>query len=342
MSIDALKLDIKKRELRTLYLFYGQEEYLKKCYLDAMEKILLKDGFREFNRVVMEGRVDLRNLADNCETLPVFSEKKLVIVKNSGLFKAGARDAKRGKGKPGKGKPDQDALLDCLQNVPQHICLVFYEEEIDKRLKTVDIFKKNGLIVEFAYLKPAELVNWVSREFKSRGKSIDFRTASFLVDSCEQGMNEILNEINKLALFIGERDRVTEEDIEKVCTKSVKSRIFDLTDAISEKRSTQAMRILNELMMMKEPLPRILFMITRQFRQILEMKLMTEKGLSPGEAASKLGIMPYVAGKVFKQAKSFSVEELKAAMKKCLDLDEAVKTGRMNDRIATEMLIAGF
>jgi DNA polymerase-3 subunit delta len=337
MSIDALKLDIKKRELRTLYLFYGREEYLKKYYLDAMEQILLKDGFKEFNRVVMEGRVDLRNLADNCETLPMFSEKKLVIVKNSGLFKAGARDAKRG-----KGKPDQDALLACLQNIPRHICLVFYEEEIDKRLKTVDIFKKNGLIVEFAYLKPAELVNWVSREFKSRGKSIDSRTASFLVDSCEQGMNEILNEINKLALFIGERDRVTGEDVEKVCTKSVKSRIFDLTDAISGKRSTQAMRILNELMVMKEPLPRILFMITRQFRQILEMKLMTEKGLSPGEAASKLGIMPYVAGKVLKQAKSFSVEELKAAMKKCLDLDEAVKTGKMNDRIATEILIAGF
>lgn len=338
MSIDVLKEDLKNNKIGNLYLFYGPEEYLKKYYLSSIEKSLLSEDMKTLNRIQLEGKIDLGNLKDHCETMPVFSEKKVVIVKNSGFFKP---KKKSGDGE-GKAKGSQEELASYLQNVPEYTCMIFYEEEIDKRIKLVDTIKKNGLLVEFAFQKPAELVKWVSKALKSYKKDIDPMTASLLVENSENGMTEILNEISKLVLYTGERSSITRDDIEKVCTKSVKSRIFDLTDAVAEKNTAKALRLLEDMVVLKEPLPKILFMITRQFRQVLEMKLLKNEGLRPDAVASKMGVTPYAAGKILRYTGVFSVDELKRVIKESLELDVAVKTGKIRDRIAAELLITMF
>ncbi|WP_010252358.1 DNA polymerase III subunit delta [Acetivibrio cellulolyticus] len=331
MSIDVLKEELKNNKLGNLYLFYGHEEFLKKYYLESIEKAILDNDLSMLNKIVLEGKFEMQKIEDACETLPVFSEKKLVLVKNSGVFKSGKEGAKQQSAK--------DDLQNYLKNVPAYTVVVFYEEEIDKRLKTVDAVKKNGLIVEFAFQKPAELVKWVTKVLKSNKKEITIEDASYLIEICEQGMTEILNEVNKLVMYVGDRTRVTIEDIEKVCTKSVKSRIFDLTDAVAEKNIDKALKLLNDMVILREPLPKILFMITRQLRHVLEMKLLCKEGLSVKDASAKIGITPYAGGKVSNQAKSFSIEKLKEGIKEAFELDLAIKTGRINDRIAAELLI---
>jgi DNA polymerase-3 subunit delta len=343
MSIDILKGQIKNKEFGNLYLFYGPEEYLKRYYLDLVEKDIVKGDFKDINKVLMDGKIETKRLIDNCDTLPLFSEKKLVVVKNSGLFKSAKKsDSGAGKGKASKGKASTDDFLTFLQNVPQHVCLVFVEEEIDKRLKPVDAVKKHGLMVEFSYQKPAELVRWVIKVFKSYNKIIEPDVASVLVNNSEQGMNEILNEINKLVLYLGDREKASMKDIEKVCSKSIKSRIFDLTDAIAEKNRTKAYKILEDMVVLKEPMPRILFMITRQLRQVLEMRLFLNEGMGLNEAAAKMGLTPYIAGKIARQAREFHADDLKKTFEESLELDVAVKTGRISDRMAVEMLIVRF
>lgn len=339
MSLDLLKEDLKKENIRNLYLFYGQEEYLKKYYLDRIESCLLSEDLKTLNKVMLEGKIEIGRIIDNCETLPVFAEKRLVIVKNSGFFKS-----KKARG-DGAASPQgaNNALLKCLQDIPSHTCLVFYEAEIDKRMKQVlDAFKNNGLIVEFPYSKPDELVRWVVRRFKASGRDIDMAAASMIVENCEQGMTEIGNEIEKLVDYTAGRELVKTEDIDAVCTKSIKSRIFDLTDAISEKNATKALKLVNDMTILKEPMQKILFMITRQFRQILQIKLLNNEGISVNEAAGKIGITPYGAGKLLKQSKSFSVEDLKRALDNSLEMDIAVKTGRLDDRMAVDLLIMEF
>ncbi len=331
MSIDVLKEDLKSKKLRNLYLFYGQEEFLKKYYIDSIEKDILENDLSSLNKIVLEGKFDMQKIEDACETLPVFSEKKLVLVRNSGMFKSGKDGSKQ--------QSVKDNLLNYLKNIPDYTVLVFYEEEIDKRLKTVDAVKKNGLIVEFAFQKPAELVKWVTKVFKSHKKEISNEDASYLIEICEQGMTEILNEVKKLVMFVGERINITIEDIEKVCTKSIKSRIFDLTDAVAEKNLDKALNLLNDMVILREPLPKILFMITRQLRHVLEMKLLCKEGFSIKDASTKIGIAPYAGGKVANQAKSFSEEKLKEGIKEAFELDLAIKTGRINDRVAAELLI---
>lgn len=331
MSVDVLKKDIKSKELKNLYLFYGQEEFLKKYYLESIEKAIVENDLSSMNKLVLEGKFEMSKIEEACETMPVFSEKKLVIVKNSGLFKS-AKDGS-------KQQSARDSIINYLKNLPSYTVLVFYEEEIDKRFKTVDVVKKNGLVVEFPFQKPAELVKWAIKAINTHKKEISFADASYLIELCEQGMTEILNEVNKLVMFVGERTKITVQDIEKVCTKSVKSRIFDLTDAVAEKNLDKALKLLNDMIILREPLPKILFMLTRQLRHVLEMKLLTLEGMSVKEACTKIGITPYAGGKVSSQAKSFSTDQLKEGIKEAFELDLAIKTGRINDRVAAELLI---
>lgn len=340
MSLDMLKDDIKNKKIRKLYLFFGPEEFLKKYYVESLEKILLTDEFRSLNRIVLEGKQDMGRLTDYCETLPVFSDRKLVIVKNSGLFKSKKKDGDVKKEKP---QSQNDELYAFLQDLPEHVCLVFYEAEVDKRLKAaLDAVKKYGLAVEFEYQKPDELIRWISRKFKASGREIDPSTAARLIESCEQGMTEVLSEAEKLLAYTEGRVKITSEDVEKVCTKSIKSRIFDLTDAIAEKKSSRALGLLNDMIILKEPVPKILFMIAKQFRQILQARLLKEEGCSLGEIASRMGISSYIAGKILKQASNFSQARLKKAVEIGLELDLAVKTGRLEDRVAAELLIIEF
>lgn len=338
MSLDILKDDLKNKKIRTLYLFYGPEEYLKKHYVESIEKSLLSEDLKALNKIVLEGKAELISIQDNCETLPIFSDRKIVIVKNSGFFKASKKAADASK----KGKSANDDLASMLQDLPGHVCLIFYESEVDKRIKAFDTVKKLGLVVEFACQKPEDLVKWVVKRFKALDREIDMPAAARLIENCEQGMTEILNEVEKLTAYVGEKQKVTIPDIEKVCTKSIKSRVFDLTDAIAEKNPSKALMLLNDMVILKEPVPKILFMIARQFRQILQVKLLQSKGSSMAEIASKLGMLPYIAGKVAKQAGGFSVEKLIKAIEQSLEYDIAVKTGKLEDMTAAQLLIIEF
>jgi DNA polymerase-3 subunit delta len=336
MSIEILKEELKNKKVRKLYLFHGQEDFLKQYYMNNIEDMILNKDFKSLNKINFEGKLDSRKIIDISETIPMFSDKKLIIIKNSSLFKAN----KKALEDEGKGRQQNDDVLELLKSLPEYLCIIFYETEIDKRLKIIDLIRKNGLIVEFPYQKPAELIKWVLKVFKSHKKEIEGSTAAFLVDNSEQGMNEIINEINKIVMYAGNRVSIKKEDIDAVCTKSIKSRIFDLTDAIAEKNIALALKLLNDMIILKEPLPKILFMITRQLRQILEMKLLNSRGLSGNEAATRIGVSPYAAGKLTKHTKYFNIAALKAAIEESLNLDLAIKTGRLNDRIALELLIS--
>ena len=346
---------IRNNEIGSLYLFYGIEEYLKRNFTEQIEKMLLTGDFLLLNKIVLEGKTTPSSIIENCQTPPVFSDRKLVIVKNSGLFKGAKKSADMGKkasaagkktGKAGSAgdsaKKAGDELTEFLQSVPEHVCLLFIETEVDKRLKIVDLIKTHGLIVEFDNKKSVELSSWVMKRMKELGHEADPRTAAMIVEYCESGMDDILNEVKKLCSYAGERIMITESDVEKVCTKSVKSRVFDLTDAIGAKQTAKALSLLNDMVVLKEPMPKVMYMIARQFRQLVQVKLLIGDGANQAQIASHFKMLPFIAGKLMKQAQSFSMEKLEKAITTGLELDLAIKTGQLRDRAAIELMITGL
>jgi len=340
---------IKENNIGNLYLFYGPEEYLIRNYCEQMEKTLLDDEFKMLNKVVLKGKVTADQIMDNCRTAPVFADRRLVIVKESGLFKGGRKAGDTGQESEASEKKSSrssakkkggDDLAAFLEELPEFVCLVFIESEIDKRVKKyLDIIEKKGLVVEFDYKKPDELTGWVIKRVRELGHDAAVRTAAMIVDYCEPGMDDILNEIKKLCAYAGERVLITEDDVARVCTRSVKSRIFDLTDAIAAKQSYKALSILNDMAVLREPMPRIMFMIARQFRQLIQTRLLIRDGAGKSEIAAYFKLPPFIADKLIKQAKSFSMDSLKAAETTSLELDLAVKNGRLDDRMAVELMI---
>ena len=152
-------------------------------------------------------------------------------------------------------------------------------------------------------------------------------------------MENIRMELEKLISYTMGSDVVTTEDMEAVTTVQVTNKIFDMVNAIVTRKTRLAMDLYEDLLTLKEPPMRILFLIARQFNQLLLVKEMTAKGTDRGTIASKLKIPPFVAGKVSAQAGAFTREQILSYVKGCVEAEEAVKTGKMNDRMAVELLI---
>lgn len=338
MSLDILKKQLKEEKLQNLFLFTGQEEYLKKYYTNAISKLIVQEDNKEFNLINLEGKAETETIISNCETLPMFSDKKLVIAKNTGLFKAKKGEASES----GEKKSGKDKLASYLENMPEYTCLIFLESDADKRIKLVNTIKKCGLIVEMDYQKPADLVKWVIRVFKSFNKNVDQMAASYIVENSEYSMNELLNEVDKLVNYSGCKSEISMKEVEMVCSKTIKSRIFDLTDAISEGNNSKALALLNDMATLKEPMQKVLFMIIRQIRMVYRIKLLKMQGVREDTAAKQLGLTPFVASKVMSVSRNMDINVLERAMYYSLELDEAIKTGKMTDRIAIELLIASM
>ncbi len=337
MSFDILKKELKENKLQNVYLFYGQEDYLIKYYMNAIANLIVNEETKDLNYIYLEGKKDTETLIENCETMPIFSDKKLVIARNSGFFKS-----KKGGGEGSDKKSENNKLADYIDNIPPYTCLIFVEQEVDKRIKLVNTIKKKGLVVEFDYQKPADLVKWVAKVFKSHKKTIDSIAASYIVENSEYSMVELLNEIDKIVNFIGDKQQISIDDVQSVCTKTIKSRIFDLTDAVAEGNISKALILLNDMASLKEPMQKIMYMIVRQIRMVYRMKLLKQQGLREDAAAKQLGLTPFVASKVLGLSRNMDIGILEKAMYYSLELDESIKTGKMTDRTAIELLIASM
>ena len=334
MDIGKLKTQLNNNEIKNVYLFYGPEQYLKKYYLDLLEKTVLDKAINPMDKLFLEGASDINSIINSCETFPLISKRKLVIVRNSGLFKT------KKKTNIDDIKNSNKKIQEYINNLPDHVCLVFVEDSIDKRLRIVETIKNNGLIVEFKYQKPLDLAKWAIKVFNSLDKKISFKDASLLVEYCEEGMNEVYNEIKKIASYLGERDEVNSLDIEKVCTKSVKSRVFDVADAVSINDTDKARKLLNDMEALREPVPKIFVMLTNHLRRVLQAKQFKNKGVNSKDAALKMGIPPYIYQKLSGQAKRFSSDKLKNTIYESAEYDYLIKTGNIKDKIALEMVIS--
>lgn len=146
--------------------------------------------------------------------------------------------------------------------------------------------------------------------------------------------------MEKLVSYTWGREVVTDQDVEAVCTVRISNRIFEMVAAIANRQGKKAMELYEGLLALKEPPMRILFLIARQFNQILQVKELAGQGMDRNAIASKLKIQPFIVGKATAQARQFSHSQILSYVNLCVEAEEAVKSGKLEGRIAVEMLIA--
>lgn len=316
--------DIKKGEFKSVYLLYGEEEYLKKQYRDRLKNAIAGDDTMNYSYYDSDN-ASVKDIIDVCETLPFFAQKRLVIMENTGFLKS-----------------SNDELADYIKHIPDYLVVVMVEKDVDKRNKVYKAVDSVGYICEMKPQTTATLEKWIAGLLAKDNLKISREACDLILDKIGAGMDYIRQETEKLVSYCQGRDVVTVEDVEKVCATQTTSHIFDMISAIANKKQQQALDLYYDLLELKEPPMRILYLIVRQFNGILQVKDLMSRGISGKEIASKIGAAPFVVGKYQAQAKYFEMNTLLDALNECAKTEEAVKQGRLNDRLGVELIIIKY
>lgn len=317
--------DIKMGQLKNVYLLYGTEDYLKRQYRDKLKHALVEpDDTMNFS--AYEGKdINPKELIDLSETLPFFKEKRMILVENSGFFKNSCDD-----------------LAEYMSQVPESTCFVFVEEEVDKRSKLFKAASRAGSAVEFETPKEDMLVRWILGRIQREGKKITQSVMQLFLSKTGSDMENIDKELEKLICYTLDKTEISAADVETICTGQTENKIFEMIDAIYAKNQKKALDLYYDLLALKEAPMRILFLIARQFQNLLLIKSMSAKGYPAVSIAKTAGMPSFAVQKNLRQAGAFKINQLKEAIEDCGQAEEDVKTGRMADQLAVELLIVKY
>lgn len=320
-----LSEEIKSGQLKQVYILYGEEAYLRSQYKDKLKTALLGDG-DAMNFHYFEGKdVRSQEVIDLAQTMPFLAERRVIMLENSGLFSHGGED-----------------LAEYMSAISPTAYFVFVEPTVDKRSKLYKAATAKGRAIEFKAQDETTLKCWILGLLKKENKNITERDLNLFLDKTGSDMENIRGELEKLFCYCMEKDVITAQDIEAVCTKQVSSQIFDMINAVAERRQKAAMDLYYDLLTLKEPPMRILFLITRQFNLLLQVKELRNKGFDANTIGEKVGLAGFIARKYAAQAAKFKEADLRSALTDCVETEEAVKTGRMNDVMSVELLIVKY
>lgn len=322
--------DIRTGELRQVYLLYGEEAYLKKQYRDKLRTAFAGEGAGQdggsMNSHYYEGR-DVRpgEIIDLAETLPFFAESRVIVIENSGLFKKGGEE-----------------LAKYLEQPAPSVRFIFVENEVDKRSRLYKAALKIGRAVEFGEQDAKTLKKWVLGILGRENKKITEAALDLFFEKTGTDMENIRMELEKLLCYTLNKEAVEASDVESVCTHRISSQIFDMVNAIADKKQKQALSLYYDLLALREPPMRILFLIARQFNLLLQVKELKSKGCDHKTIGTKTGLHGFLVGKYAAQASKFSEADLRRAVEACVEAETDVKTGRMGDTLSIELLIVRY
>lgn len=339
MTYNSVISDIDNNKLKNLYLFFGQEGLLINDVLLRIRKKVVNPSLESLNYIKLDGSdLNYETLVNACETLPFMDNKKVVVINDVNIFKAKKTEKDNDEDDGSKSE-----LCNYFGQIPETTILILVAgEQVDKRRKVYNSIKKNGDIVEFKQLKNQELIKWISKGFELAGKVISNDDARYFSERVQGNLEDVTNEINKLCSYSGNNKKITQGDIDIVVPKSLEINIFRLVDSIAMKNPSDALLTFNELLLDSEPIPVILTMIIRQYRLLLNTKLLADKGYTGQEIMSKLSLPSFVFMGLVKLTKKYSESQIQERLKKCLEADTAIKTGRMDPRLSIEALIVEF
>jgi DNA polymerase-3 subunit delta len=279
-------------------------------------------------------------IISDLETPSFGFEKKLIIAKNTGLFK---KDTKK------KVKKDENnikqKLLDYLKEnfefIKSWVVLVFVEDEADK-CELMEFINKNGIVCNFEYQKPNQIQTRLKSITSAYKVNIDVPTMSYFIECCGTDMQDLINEIRKLIEYAGTGGNITKDDIDNLSIKKMESIIFDLTDSLGKKNTKVAIEVLRNLILAKEPVQKILITLYNHFRKLYLVKLALSSNKDIIYALDLKPNQTFLVNKYKMQAGYFKTDEIKKILKELIDLDYKYKIGLIDLEVGFEAILCAY
>lgn len=307
-----------------ILLLYGADLYRSKEKLEEIIENYKKARKSLLNLKFFEDKeLSFEEFCNNFFSFSMFSEKKLFIIK-----------------KPFLNQEFKDKFLKEIKRfINSENIIIFYETtEILATDKFLELLKKNGKVQEFKPLKGIFLKNWIKKEVEKHKSKIDLKAIDKLISFVGNDTWRIANEIKKLISF-KKNQRVEVEDIEKIVKEEIDINIFEMIDAIGLKDKKKALKLLHQQIEKGENSLYLLSMINFQFRNLLTIKELVEKNMPYFFILKKTQLNPFVFKKAYEQSQRFTLLELKRIYRKIFQVDFDIKTGKIEQEIALDLLI---
>ena len=311
-----------------IYLLYGEDEYLRD---ETLKKI--KKSFGEIQLGINYVQIDENNVSNIISDIqtPAFGfPKKLIIAKNTGLFK--------------KKNPLSIKLANFLEENKDNlddVDIVFIEETVEKN-ELYSKIEKIGKVQEFKEQKLPQLIVKVKSIAKAYDVEIKDNIAAYFIECVGTNMSDIINEIRKLIEYAGKGGEIKKEDVDKLCIKKAESIIFDLTDNLGKKKIKDAIDVLHNLLNAKEPLQRILIMLYNHFKKLYIIKLAEIENKDVSQSLKLKPNQVFLINKYKMQAKSFNKEELRSLLEELINIDGSSKSGSLDIEVGLEAVLCKY
>lgn len=337
MSVETLERDLKSGKLKGVYLLYGDEIFLLE---NCLKKI--KSNFGELVNGINFIKIDesnIENIMSDISTPAFGYEKKLIIARDTGIFK------KEAKKKEAKNTVIQKKISEYIEEniemINETTILVFVEKEADK----IDLYKtieKCGEVCNFEKLKPVQIAKRLKAICNGYKVNVDENTLMYLIEICGTSMQDLINEIRKLIEYTGENGTIDKSSIDKLAIKQIDSVIFDLTDELGRKDIASAMETLRGLIYNKEPIQKILITLYNHFKKLYLLKLAVKYNRNLAESMKLKQNQMFLVNKYKKQADYFKEKELKEIIEGLIDLDVNYKNGLIDINIGLESILCRY
>lgn len=322
-AMQELKHALRDKNPGRLYLFHGEEVYLRSYYLDQLKQTLLPQGLEDFNLHTAQGRncsVEWIEQAIDC--LPMMSQRTLVLVTDFDLY--------------GQNEKAREHLIALFSSLPDYCCLVFVYDllpyKADGRSKLAAAIKAHGSVVDFRRQEQGDLINWIARHFKACGHTISGEDARYLLFLCGELMTNLESEIGKISAYAS-GERVTREDIDAVAIPQIDAIVFQMTDAIARKNFDKAASVLADLLHSQEAPLMILSVMGKYFRQLYTARLYLDRGMGRKELMALWNMKnSYPADKLLDAARTFSLPWCRHAVLRCSQTEFQLKTNYGQER----------
>mgnify|MGYP005802562225 FL=1 len=302
--------------MSNIFLYYGEEKYDLELSVQKIKKT--------FSNLQVGVNLYYLNL-DNIDELPsllqgvtFFGSEKLIIIKNTNL----------------------KFNVDLLEDIDKDIKVVIIEDSIDKRTSEYKKLSKIAECVEFKHLDDKQMINYIIQILKKYGITISYDNALYMQSVCGNDKTNNINELKKIVIYLGNEKQVTKEIIDKVCSKTLNAKIFDVLNLIVNKNKKEAIRMLNELLEQKESIVKIYIMLYKQVKQMYMIKLLKEK--HEINIAQILGMHPYTFKNLSKSCENYNLQKLKSIIYDFDEYDEKTKIGEMDFEIGLKKIICNM
>lgn len=229
MSAEKILMDWKNKAFKPVYWLQGEEDYFIDKLADYAEHKLIPEEEAAFNKTVCYGRdTPWSDLVNACMRYPMFADKQMVLLKEAQHLK------------------DIDKLEHYIEKpLESTILIICYKgKSVDGRSRLAKLLQKNAVMYTAEKIRDYKLEEWVADFVKSQHYSMSRKAIALLAQHLGNNLSRIVNEIEKVAINLGGRTDITEEDIENFVGVSKDYNAFELQEALGRKDLARALQII--------------------------------------------------------------------------------------------------